>query len=212
MAAKGIQSFKQLEPSNLVQDLHNFLESQLPTFTTSSEFVTTLVKKKNENQHSSAFCLYMTNRSRSHYYFMRESSQKGSSTIDVGVYLGSTLIFTLEAKILPTPKGTAKNPRLPHEYVYGKGAGIQRFKEEKHGLDNEDNLLEDGGMIAYIKEKDFNHWHTQINDWIKDASWTADENLEILSFGTIGRLKSKHLRKNKSHISLHHFWIKVKPS
>ncbi len=205
----GIESFKQLEPNNLIEDLHSFLESQLPAFPSSEEFVANLTRKKNENQHSSAFCLFLTHQSKSHYYFERETSQKGSSTIDIGVYLGSNLIYTIEAKILPTPKGTKTNPRLEHEYVYGKGAGIQRFKDENHGLDHENNLLPESGLIAYIREQDFSHWHSKINEWISDASWDASENLEVVYFKSVGRLKSKHERKNKSRISLHHFWIYV---
>jgi hypothetical protein len=205
----GIESFKQLEPSNLIEELLSYLESELMKFPHSKEFAKNLIKKKNENQHSSAFCLFMTNRSDSRYYFERETSQKGSSTIDIGVYFGSTLIYTIEAKVLPTPKGTRKNLRFPYEYVYGKGAGIQRFKDENHGLDHANNLLSESGMIAYIKEKDFDHWHTQVNDWIKDATWSTDENLEIIYLESIGRLKSKHIRKNRTYILLHHFWIKV---
>lgn len=203
----GIETFKQLEPSNLIEDLHSYLEGELPEFPHSKEFAENLIKKKNENQHSSALCLYMTNRCGSRYYFERETSQKGSSTIDIGVYFGSTLIYTIEAKVLPTPKGTTKNPRFPHEYVYGKGAGIQRFKDENHGVDHAKNLLAESGMIAYIKEKDFNHWRTEVNGWIKDASWNADENLEVIYLKSVARLKSKHIRKNKSYISLYHFWI-----
>lgn len=205
----GIESFQKLEPSNLIEELHLYIENELPKFPQSKEFAENIIRKKNENQHSSAFCLYMTNQCKSLYYFERETSQKGSSTVDIGVYFGSALIYTIEAKVLPTPKGTTKNPRFDHEYVYGKGAGIQRFKDENHGLNHENSLLPESGMIGYIKEKDFKHWHLRVNSWINDASWNSDENLEMVYITSIARFKSKHLRKNKSFILLNHFWIMV---
>lgn len=206
---QGIKSFKHLEPNSAIQNLHEYLESELIEFPQSKALAENLVLKKNENQHSSALCLFMTCRSKSQYYFERETSQKGGSRIDIGVYLGNTLIYTIEAKVLPTPKGTRKKPRFEHEYVYGDAAGIQRFKEEKHGLDHKNNLLPQSGLIAYIKEKDFSHWQSKVNEWINDASWSATEHLEILYFKSVARLISKHERKNKSYIVLNHFWLYV---
>src|SRR5580704_11285040 len=105
--SKGIKSFQVIQPNNLVNDIIQYIEKQLPLFVASSEFVDLTKIKKNENQHSTAFCLYMTNNCQSKFYFNRESAQKGGSTIDIGVYFGSKLIFTIEAKILPTPKGAS---------------------------------------------------------------------------------------------------------
>ena len=206
---QGLENFNQLEPNNLVADLLEYLEGQLPTFTHSKEFVDILAVKKNENQHSTAFCTYMTNQCFSRFYFARENSQKGSRTIDIGVYFGSTLIFTIEAKILPTPKGTKSNPRNDHEYVYGKGGGIQRFKDGNHGLDLKNNLFPEVGLIGYIKDEDFNYWLKKVNLWISNANWDNSEHLEIIYFKAIAKLRSKHPRKNKSEVLLHHFWIEV---
>lgn len=194
-----------------VSDLISYIEEKLPHFTDSQEFVNNLTKakKKNENQNSESLCLYMTNKCNAKYYFCREKTQWGAYTSDMGVYQGSILIFTIEAKLLPTPKGTKKEPRAEHEYVYGKGAGIQRFRDGVHGVDNQDNPLSENGMIAYIKENDFEYWLSKINQWISDAQWNKSEQLEKIYFKTIAKLFSKHPRQNASEVSLYHFWIYV---
>ncbi|MDB5124858.1 MAG: hypothetical protein JWP94_2987 [Mucilaginibacter sp.] len=207
--SKGIRSFQVIQPNNLVNDITQYIEKQLPLFVTSAEFIDITKVKKNENQHSTAFCVYMTNNCKNKFYFNRENAQKGSSTIDIGVYSGSKLIFTIEAKVLPTPEGTSKNPRLVHEYVYGKGAGIQRFKTGHHGLDDWNNLLSENGMIAYIKEKGFTHWHIQVNQWITDALWPDTELLQKVYFNQTAKLMSKHVREDHTNLTLHHFWINV---
>jgi hypothetical protein len=137
---------------------------------------------------------------------MRENAQKGSHSIDIGVYQGSNLIFTIETKVLPTPK---KNQRKEHEYVYGKGAGIQRFRDGFHGVDNQDNPLSENGMIAYIKEKDFEHWFSKVNRWILDAGWNKSEQLQKVYFKSTARLFSEHPREKSSVISLYHFWFSI---
>lgn len=209
MTAEGLQEFKVLEPNNLVGDLVAFMQNELSTFTSSDEFIRILEKKKNENQHSLSFCVYMTNKCKSKFYFARENAQKGSSVIDIGVYHGADLIFTIEAKLLPTPKGNSKNLRDEHEYVYGEGAGIQRFKDGNHGRDNLDNILPENALIGFLKENDFDFWLQKINQWIRDAKWGESEILEKIYFKSTGKLKSKHSRSDKSDLLLHHFWIKV---
>lgn len=195
--------------NQVILDLLKYIEEELPNFTNSPEFSDILKKKKNENQYSLSFCVYMANKSKSKYSFISENPQKGSYTIDMGIYQGSILIFTTEAKLLPTPKGTKKKPRAKHEYVYGKRAGIQRFKDGFHGVDNQDNPLYENGMIAYIKEKDFEYWFSKVNQWILDAQWDKSEQLEKVYFKSIGKLFSKHPRQNASDVKLYHFWIYV---
>ena len=192
-----------------ILDLIKYIKESLPEFPNSQEFVDILEKKKNENQHSLSLCIYMANRSKSKYSFIRENAQKGSYTIDMGIYQGSNLIFTIEAKVLPTPKGTKKKPRAEHEYVYGKGAGIQRFRDGFHGVDNQDNPLSENGMIAYIKEKDFEYWLSKVNQWVLDAQWDKSEQLEKIYFKSIGKLFSKHPCQKAAGVSLYHFWIYV---
>ena len=206
---EGLNEYKILEPNNLVNELVTFIEEQLLTFPHSLEFLKILEKKKNENQHSLSFCVYMTNKCKSKFYFARENVQKGSSVIDVGVYKGANLIFTIEAKLLPTPKSTNKRKREEHEYVYGKGAGIQRFKDGNHGRDNIDNLLSENGLIAFVKANDFDYWLKKVNQWISDINWGSSEMLEKVYFNYIAKLKSKHARKGSSDVLLYHFWMQT---
>lgn len=205
----GIKSFSQLEPNHLVDELILFIESQLANFIRSDEFAQITAIKKNENQHTESFCIYMNNKCSARFCFMKESSQKGSSVIDIAVYRGAVLIFTIEAKLLPTPKGTIAKPRAEHEYVYGKGAGIQRFKEEQHGMDNQENLLPVNGMIGFLKEKDDAFWLAKINFWIDQAGWPSSERIIEIAIEKGKRYVSKHLRVSNKMVTLHHFWISV---
>jgi hypothetical protein len=205
MGKKGISEFQKLEPNTLVQDLILNIENELPKFTKSDEYVEILYSKKNENQHSSALCVFMNNRCED-YVFMTETQQYGSRSVDIGVYKGHVLFFTIEAKILPTPKDSNRNY---YEYVHGRGGGIQRFKDENHGLDHRGNLIPINGLIAYIKEKDFKYWHEKINKWILDAEWNDDERLEKIKFDSTAKLESEHLRNSNSKVTLFHFWVYV---
>ncbi|MBN3583944.1 hypothetical protein JYB64_16225 [Algoriphagus aestuarii] len=199
-------TFQNLRPSNLVGELLEYIGSELPNFLDSEELIEILSIKKNENQHSLALCTFLTNQCKARFNFQRENAQKSSSTVDIGVYKGANLIFTIEAKVLPTPTSSKRND---HEYVYGKGGGIERFKNEDHGLDNKGNLFKESGMIGYIKEQDFDLWFSKINNWISDASWPKSEHLVKISIGGTARFKSEHLRKGSSKVTLHHFWIYV---
>jgi hypothetical protein len=190
----------------IIKNLVMFVEKELPNFPNSQEFIDILEKKKNENQHSRAFCVFMNSKSKSKYDFQREVSQIANSTVDIGVYKASLLIFLIEAKILPIPE------REEYEYVYGKGGGIQRFKDNKHGLDDKNNLLPENGMIAYIKKEDFDYWLDKVNQWILDAGWSESEKLEKIYFEVIAKLKSKHTRIDNSELTLHHFWVYVTPN
>lgn len=189
-------------------ELINFIEKEIVDFQGSEQFINILMKKKNENQHSLAFCVYMTFESKQKYYFARENAQKGSSVIDVGIYnkIG-ILLFTIEAKLLPIPIPRKNSERKEYEYVYGKGAGIQRFKDGKHGVDNEDKLLPESGLIAFIKEQCFEHWYQKINQWILDAEWDSSEQLQKTQLDY--KFISNHPRINAPNVKLHHFWVKV---
>lgn len=203
----GISSFKNIQPNNLIDELISYIQVNLPKFTDSAEFINITSDKKNENQYSEAYCAFMHFQGYHKYYFVREKSQKGNRTVDIGVYLkGGVLLFLIEAKVLPTP---LSRERKEHEYVYGGGGGIERFKNENHGLDNQDQLLANCGMIAYIKENDFKDWCSMVNKWISDASWPSSELLSTLSFARTASLKSIHLRINGSMLNLFHFWVKV---
>ncbi|MEZ4886134.1 MAG: hypothetical protein R3E32_15470 [Chitinophagales bacterium] len=205
----GIDTFRELKPNKLTQRLLTYIGDAFTLFTQSTEFENVLKKKKNENQHSKAFCVFMTNHCKAKYNFQGENAQWGSHTIDIGVYKGAVLIFVIEAKLLPTPKGTKQHPRFEYEYVYGKGSGIQRFKEGKHGVDNEDIPFSDCGVIAFVKENEFDFWHKKVNQWVLDAEWETSEQLQILKMDDIAAFLSAHLREDDSKVRLHHFWVKV---
>ncbi|MCC5943708.1 MAG: hypothetical protein JJT94_02135 [Bernardetiaceae bacterium] len=186
-----------------IKKLIEFIEQQLYNFPNSQEFIDILELKKNENQHSLSFCVFMTNICKSKYYFARENSQAKTSTVDIGIYQGSMLIFTIEAKVLPIPA------REEYEYVYGKGGGIQRFKDNKHGLNNKGDLLPENAMIAYIKAHDFEYWLNQINQWILDAGWCVEEILTPKYPNQNNKYISKHMRIDNSTLTLHHFWVNL---
>ncbi len=205
----GIETFRELKPNKVVHQLVTMISDGVVFFSSSKEFSAVLAKKKNENQHSTAFCLFMTNSCKSKFYFNRENAQKGSSTVDIGVYKGAILIFVIEAKILPTPEGSTQHPRYEYEYVYGKGAAIQRFKDIKHGVDNEDIPFSDSGVIAFIKDNDFEFWFKKVNQWISDAKWDKAEQLQKISINTTATLLSTHIRTDRTMIRLHHFWVCV---
>jgi len=202
-----------LPPDNLVPELLASIDEHITHFTTSNVFSNILRKKKNENQHTMAFCAFMNNYLKGNdlsLIFDRETSQKGSYAVDIGVlHTSGLLIFTIEAKILPTPKGTKSSPRNEYEYVYGKSGGIQRFKNAQHGVDLEDKNLPENGLIAYIKENDFPYWHTKINQWILDAKWHKSEQLQKIHINTTAKFKSTHSRVDDSEVVLHHFWVNV---
>lgn len=203
----GVSTFKNLQPSQLVSDLIVFLETELPNFTVSEEFLRTPLNKRNEDQYTYDLCSFLIGRSNSSFSFIPQARQKASYKVDIGVHFrGGVLIFTIEAKVLPNPK---KNKGKDHQYVHGNGAGIQRYKDENHGIDLEERLLSQNGMMAYVKNQDFNHWFSTINQWVTDASWPENEKLEIVSFNKIARLKSNHLRKGGTQVILHHFWVDV---
>jgi hypothetical protein len=219
--AKKINKFKNLPPNTAVADLIGLIEQELPLFPKSSQYTAVTQTSKNETAISEAFCLFMLNQAHNtNYKFINESGQKGNSKVDIAVYYGNTVIFTIEAKIFPIPVGTNKsNPRDEHEYVYttskGKqkrpGGGINRFKHLYHGLDKAGVALSESGMLGYIKENGFPHWLKKVNKWIGDAGWGTSEQLQkSANFGkTMGILESNHQRTDGSNIKLTHFWIKV---
>ena len=203
----AIIDFQELSPNNVIKDLVLFISREIPSFLSSKEAKNILVKKKNENQHSTAFCVFMTNRSKAKFCFQRENAQKRNSVVDIGVYYGANLIFTMESKLLPTPLGTKKQPRYEHEYVYGNGAGIERFKNEKHGYDNADNPLLENAMIGFVLENAIDFWFEKINHWIVDAKWNETEIIQKSFISDFEIFKSRHKRNDNSYVILYHFLI-----
>ncbi len=120
-------------------------------------------------------------------------------------------LLPIECKRLPTPRGTDRDER---EYVYSQYSstgGLQRFKAGHHGGSHTR-----GAMIAYVQAGEFHTWKDEINSWIVDlcssgtADWEVDDQLEIASHDSLGRvceLRSEHNRSAGGPISLNHIWI-----
>ena len=116
-------------------------------------------------------------------------------------------IYSVESKRLPSPV-----KKREKEYVIGdeNNGGIERYKSEKHGKG-----LSHCGLLGFVENKDFKHWHTTINVWIDDLSklgktiWKSDEVLsELESDPDYCLLKSiAHRASNDVHLT--HLWILV---
>ena len=202
----GISTFKNLPDSGIISELISYIEGKLPSFTSSEEFTFNITNTSNEDRITEQVCNFLINQ-RSKFSFVSQTSQGARHKVDIGAYLGANLIFTLEAKILPTPKS---KERKEYEYVYGQGGGIERFKNENHGINIRGELLPINGMIGYIKKDSFDHWLNRVNQWISDTSWGSEEHLRKIDFSKIAYLDSNHKRKNGSYLRLHHFWIQIK--
>lgn len=118
--------------------------------------------------------------------------------------MGYKTVFVIECKRLPAPSNDRKK-----EYIIGNLGGIQRFKELHHGED-----FSIAGMIAYIEENTYSHWHSMINSWIdelsqeSDSIWTVEDKLKIeYQKQNIAKYKSDH-----TNITLIHFWLRKEPN
>lgn len=204
---EGIHGFKEIEINTTITDLLEMIEGRISEFSSSTTFRKMTKKKKNETNYTTTFNQFMMKK-QDRFRFHAEVSQKGSFRCDIMVLddKDDETIMVIEAKILPTP---IDKKRKEHEYVNGeKGAGIQRFKDGNHGVDLEDNPIAINGMIAYIKEQDFAHWHTKVNQWIKEANWEDSELLTQKYPPQQDKYISKHPRKD-GNVTLHHFWVMV---
>jgi len=202
--------------SGYVDKLIAFLEEYLPTF--SSE--TGVKASRNENdlteelyKHLTRKCKFNAENKEYPYAFQPEKSQKKinekghSKRIDIAARLNTLdvnmeVIYCIEAKKLPTDKVGGKREK---EYVLGNGGGIERFKSDRHGLNDYGNLLERNGIIAYVVENTFEHWQGQINQWITEDS----ERLTLEYFSGIAKLHSVHQRVSGSKLQLTHFWVGI---
>ncbi len=148
-----------------VEKLILFLETYLPSFQSEEEVNGDI----GENDITSKLWKYLTrkckrNKENKEYSFnfqpempQKKPNQKGhGSRIDMGAWhniedLEMQVIYCIEAKKLPTI-GTGRTK----EYVLGNKGGIQRFKDESHGLNDKGDLVKDNGIIAYITKDNFN--------------------------------------------------------
>jgi len=123
------------------------------------------------------------------------------------------MLFPIECKRLPTPKGTDRDVR---EYVvteHGTTGGIQRFKLGLHGAAHEV-----AAMIAYVQENGLSYWLKQVNGWITDLSeedpaWNSSDLLreeKVDASKGLCVLHSRHQRGTElRECELRHLWIKM---
>ncbi len=203
-------NYEVIDEQPIVVTLIHFIEAKVELFTNSQSFQDNYLEavSKAEDQLSTAFCIFfnLLPKNEIPYSCATEIKQIGNNKIDLGFFNKEVLIFVMEAKILPTP---LENDRKEHEYVYGKGGGIQRFKEIKHGVNFKHQLFRSCGMIAYIKEQDFDYWFAKVNQWIMDTNWLESEKLTRKYPNQNDKYISDHSRIDNSTLKLHHFWVRV---
>jgi hypothetical protein len=206
--------------TDYVEGLITFLEKYLPYFSTETK----ANKSQNENDLSEELYKHLTRKARFNadnitypFEFQPEKSQKKpkqkghSKRIDIATRLNTVdinmeVIYCIEAKKLPTDKLQGEREK---EYVDGKGGAIARFKREDHGMNDKGDLLAQNGIVAYVTEHDFQHWHAQINTWINDKGWLSEEFLNKDYFSKIGKLTSYHPRISGEAVEINHFWISI---
>lgn len=162
--------------------------------------------------------------------FMEDSKKGNSPQVDIGVishlengisinsrYRGSRRpFFSIEAKRLGKLAKAREKEYLVGRVEKGKYkecGGVERFKNEIHGRG-----LKYCGIIGYVQEYDFNHWHHTINSWIDaliagaittTAKWTGkDKLLEEYKRPETAKFKSENARKTGS-IILIHLWVNL---
>lgn len=211
-----------------VDKLISFLELHLPDFTDSYavNFST------NENDITELLYKHLTKRKRFNsenvdypFDFQPEKSQKKKNAkghakrVDMAANLlvedrDLQVIFTLEAKKLPTDKenGAREKEYVQHTNSSGKPAGgIERYKEELHGIDDGGQVLTRNGIIAYTAEKAHQEWLEKVNVWIGECSWGTSESLSNKYYSNVSKFSSTHLTNSGKNISLDHFWIEITP-
>lgn len=211
-----------------VDKLLTFLKTYLPSFIQERKVSST----QSENDLTEELYKHLTRKRKFNseeieypFEFQPEKGQKNkkkkghSKRTDIAARINTInfnmeVIYCLEAKKLPTGTSGSKREK---EYLFGRmengkylsKGGIERFKNEEHGLDDDGNLLEQNGVIAYVTEFDFDYWFRQINSWIEYSEWDNKECLISEGFDKIGYLNSKHITRSGRNLYLNHFWIKV---
>jgi len=205
MLADNFQNNKRQEvKSDFTSDgkiisLLNFLELHIPDFPIKMK----VVKNTDERIINQKLLRFFSGQSSLFIFIPENLDEKGEniSKPDFGIYEKIKVVdydqqrfFDIECKRL---YDTTKSK----QYVSGKTGGIQRFKENKHGVD-----LPYSAMIGYIEIENFNFWHKKVNSWISEN----EEHLKFVEINKIAKLKSIHKRNiEKTKIELTHFWVKI---
>jgi hypothetical protein len=209
-----------------VDKLLSFLELHLPDFT--DEFVVN--SSINENDITELLYKHLTKRKRFNkedveypFDFQPEKPQKKREAkghpkrVDIAANLlvadrDLQVIFTIEAKKLPTDKenGIREKEYVNHTNSKSKPAGgIQRYKEELHGIDDQGHLIPRNGIIAYTSGKSHVDWFDKVNVWIDECSWGKQERLVNKYYSKVSKFTSNHKTTSNRNVCLEHFWIEV---
>lgn len=209
-----------------IEKLLSFFELHLPDFTDGFKVDNTF----NENNITELLYKHLTKRKRFNkenveypFDFQPEKSQKQKNAkghpkrVDMAANLLVAdrelhVIFTLEAKKLPTDKENGKREKeyVSHTNTTSKPAGgIQRYKEELHGIDDQGDLLPRNGIIAYTSDLSHKDWLEKVNIWIEECSWGEEEKLVNKYYSKVSRFASEHKTITNRKVSLEHFWIKI---
>jgi len=116
-------------------------------------------------------------------------------------------LYSVESKRLPSPE-----KKREKEYVIGdnNNGGIERYKTEKHGRG-----ISECGLLAFVEDKDFDHWHTTINVWITDlakkpkSSWKKNEVLSEIESNIDYSILQSIACRDADSVSLTHLWISI---
>lgn len=116
-------------------------------------------------------------------------------------------IYSVESKRLPSPEVSRKK-----EYVIGDrgNGGIERYKSERHGKG-----LFECGLLGFVEEGDFKHWHSTINDWINDltvisnSTWKITEVLSEVECNADYCIMRSIAHRQADNINLVHLWVLV---
>jgi hypothetical protein len=116
-------------------------------------------------------------------------------------------LFSVESKRLRT-----KETSREKEYVIGdkNNGGIERYKTEKHGK----GLME-CGLVGFVEDKDFKHWHTIINSWIlylskpSKSDWKKDEVLSEIENNIDYCILQSLAHRDIDDINLTHLWVSI---
>ncbi len=179
--------------------LLNFLELHLPDFPSKMK----VVENTDERIINQKLLRFFSGQNSLFIFIPENLDEKGEniSKPDFGVYekikvadYNQQRFFDIECKRL---YDTTKSK----QYVSGNTGGIQRFKENKHGIN-----LPYSAMIGYVEIENFNFWHKKVNSWISEK----EEHLQFVEINRIAKLKSIHLKnKEKTKIELIHFWVNI---
>ncbi len=204
--------------------LIEFLDTYLPKFPPLYKQKISMTKIESEDDISQEIWEYLQSLAHSKEIFMfqfQRKHRKSTRSSDLGVLIvkpfnpePSKEFFRIEAKRLPTPGTDKDGNSREKEYVQSDSGGIQRYKKGFHAPD-----LSQSAIIGYIQKENCSHWHSKINEWIKELisnntdAWNSSDLLkEVSDFGKTQKYYSKNARiinSKRDSIELHHYLMEL---